>query len=378
MKVLHVAETTRGGCATYLNEIVPLQLDSLGAAQLRCIAPRQHLAQLARVPADCLQPFERTDRRAGLWPLARAVASAVRDWQPDLVHAHSTFAGAIVRTLSLVRPIPPVVYCPHGWVFDVDLAGPARTLSRHVERWLSTRSAMVVAISEAERQQGLAAGIAAHRLSLVRNGVAADCGNECADWPDDRLRLLFVGRLDRQKGADLLVEAVAPLADHVSLRIAGDRVHAGSAQTLPSLPHITYTGWLSPEQVAAQINACDAVVMPSRWEGFGLVAIEAMRAGKAVLASAVGGLREIVVDGETGHLFPPEDPVALRELLRSLRRDGLQRMGAAGRARFFAHYTSQRTHKELLALYERVLSAAAAGGSPARARRLAARKPVQP
>lgn len=359
MKILHVAESVQGGCGTYLNEMLPLQSASLGSAQVRCIAPRQHLAQLHRLEPGQLLPFERPGRAQGLPGLARAVWQAVRDWQPDLVHAHSTFAGAVVRGLSLLRPMPPVVYCPHGWVFDVELPAAARGLTKLAERWMSHRCARIVAISEHELQQGLEAGIRARRMALVRNGVSPLLTDEVAPWPDDRLRLLFVGRLDRQKGADILLQAVAPLQAQVCVRIVGERVHAGTGARLPQMAHVGYTGWLSQQQVAAQINACDAVVMPSRWEGFGLVAVEAMRAGKPVLASAVGGLREIVVDGLTGHLFPPDDAPALGSLLAGLDRPRLQRMGADGLDRFLAHYTSGRTHDGLLQLYASVLGPSA-------------------
>lgn len=355
MKILHVAETSRGGCGTYLNEMLPQQIEALGEARLRCIAPRQHLDQLSRLPETLLHPFERPSRMRGLPQLANAVSRSVRDWQPDLIHAHSTFAGAVVRTLSLTMPMPPVVYCPHGWVFDVPLPGPLGRIARLTERWLSRRCARIIAISQAERLQGLACGIDDERIVVVRNGVAATAPEHVAAWNDARLRLLFVGRLDRQKGADTLLEAVAPLQRSVCLRVVGERVHGGREQALPSLPHVSYTGWLNQEQVAAQINACDAVVMPSRWEGFGLVAVEAMRAAKPVLASEVGGLREIVQDPHTGRLFPPDDPLALRRLLGNLDRDQLRRQGEAGRERFLQHYTSRRTHEELMRVYADVL-----------------------
>lgn len=354
MKILHVVETARGGCGSYLNEILPQQQALLGPAQLRCLAPRQHLDQLDRLPPELLRDFDRPSRARGLPQLARALRRTVRDWQPDLIHAHSTFAGAITRTLSLLQPLPPIVYCPHGWVFDVPLPAPLGQFARLTERWLAGRSARIVAISQAERQLALQAGIPDERLTVVRNGVARDVDAAAADWPDTRLRLLFVGRLDRQKGADTLLEAVAPLQRSVCLRIVGERVHAGG-RPLPTLPHVSYTGWLTQAQVAAQIAACDAVVMPSRWEGFGLVAVEAMRAAKPVLASAVGGLQEIVLDRQTGQLFPPDQPLTLRRLLAGLDREQLRQQGLAGRERFLQHYTSQRTHEELMRLYAEVL-----------------------
>lgn len=354
MKILHVAESIKGGCGTYLNEIVPLQVRALGERQVRCLVPREHAAQLPRVDAALLHTFERPGRLAGLPRLAREIRRVVREWRPDLIHAHSTFAGALARVLPGLQP--PVVYCPHGWVFDVEQPGAARWATAWAERLMSQRCARIVAISEAERRRGERAGIAPRRLVVVPNGIAAEAPGARAAWDTPRLRVLFVGRLDRQKGVDVLVEAARGLGDRISVRIVGDAVVAGRRPEWGAdAAHLEWLGWQDHAGVAAQLNACDVVVMPSRWEGFGLVAVEAMRAGKPVWASAVGGLREVVADGVTGRLFPVGDVAALRALLAQARRDRLQRMGEAGRQRFLAHFTSDRTHAALLGLYAEVL-----------------------
>jgi glycosyltransferase involved in cell wall biosynthesis len=366
MKVLHVAESIKGGCGTYLNEIVPLQVRALGEHRVRCLVPREHAAQLPHVDPALVRTFDRPGRLGGLPRLARDIDRLVRAWQPDLIHAHSTFAGALVRALSVLRRLPPIVYCPHGWVFDVEQPRAARWATEWAERLMAPRSARIVAISEAERRRGEAAGIAPRRLVVVPNGIHAEAPAASAPWDTPRLRVLFVGRLDRQKGVDVLVEAAQPLGERVSVRIVGDAVVAGKRMHPGTdAGPIEYLGWQDAAGVAAQINACDVVVMPSRWEGFGLVAVEAMRAGKAVWASAVGGLLEVVEDGVTGRLFPVGDVAALRALLAQAERTTLQRMGEAGRQRFLAHYTSDRTHAGLLRLYAEVLQRAPA--TPARA-----------
>ncbi|NML17770.1 glycosyltransferase [Azohydromonas caseinilytica] len=359
MKVLHVAESIKGGCGTYLDEIVPLQVQALGERQVRCLVPREHAAQLPRVEPGLVRTFGRPGRAAGLPRLARELTRLVDEWQPDLIHAHSTFAGAVSRALSVARRLPPIVYCPHGWVFDVEQPRLMRWATESAERLMAPRSARIVAISDAERRRGEAAGIPAERLVVVPNGIHAKAPMQRAVWPMPRLRVLFVGRLDRQKGVDVLIEAARDLGDKVSVRIVGDAVVAGG-RPAPNgdARHIEFLGWMDSAGVAAQINACDVVVMPSRWEGFGLVAVEAMRAGKPVWASAVGGLREVVADGFTGRLFPVGDAAALRTLLRQADRAALRRMGAAGRERFLAHYTSDRTHQALLRLYADVLQLA--------------------
>jgi glycosyltransferase involved in cell wall biosynthesis len=165
------------------------------------------------------------------------------------------------------------------------------------------------------------------------------------------VRVLFVGRLDTQKGFDTLLDAVEPIQDHVAVRVIGKAVAGPATTPRKRSPQIEYLGWRSLSEVATEIAAADVVVVPSRWEGFGLVALEAMCGGCAVVASDVGGLREIVVDGETGYLVPPDRPERLMHALARHDRATWQAMGAAGRARYETMFTAQRMNAELAALY---------------------------
>ncbi|HJW83743.1 MAG TPA: glycosyltransferase family 4 protein, partial [Anaerolineae bacterium] len=142
--------------------------------------------------------------------------------------------------------------------------------------------------------------------------------------------LLFVGDLSREKGVDVLLAAYAGLTDAPPLVLIGRR--------LPDTP-----GLLPPHVVALDSWPHDAVMeawrrssmtlVPSTWaEPFGIVAIEAMAYGRPVIASDIGGLRDIVVDGETGFRVAPGDPAALRQAIARLLADAelRERMGCAG------------------------------------------------
>lgn len=163
----------------------------------------------------------------------------------------------------------------------------------------------IVLISDHERREGVRIGIDPAALTTVLNGIADLHSERPARWQDDRVRVLFVGRLDTQKGFDTLLDAVEPIQDHVAVRVIGKAVAGPATTPRKRSPQIEYLGWRSLSEVATEIAAADVVVVPSRWEGFGLVALEAMCGGCAVVASDVGGLREIVADGETGYLVPP-------------------------------------------------------------------------
>ncbi len=97
---------------------------------------------------------------------------------------------------------------------------------------------------------------------------------------------------------------------------------------------------------------CDSIVVPSRWEGFGLVVLEAMRTGKPAIVSPNGALPDLVVDGETGVIVRPLTPEALATALRSLDRARLSKMGRAAYARFVDHHTSDRMNVAIDRLYE--------------------------
>ncbi|MEP6546690.1 MAG: glycosyltransferase [Gammaproteobacteria bacterium] len=356
MRILHIVESSRGGCGTYLNEILPFQIRDFSAANIRLIAPDRHLAQLEDVlPFGIIRPFRRPTRAVGLAFLVVKLVTTVWAFRPTIIHAHSTFAGAAARLLAIVlsRKIT-VIYCPHGWVFDTARSSNARRAMQAAERFLSHWCAAIVCISGAEKLAGEGAGIPPRKLQVIANGLQIlPATQTAAAWQDSRLKVLFVGRLDRQKGVDVLIEAVQSLAQRVSTRIVGESVLASGLPRRDS-DSVQFMGWLDRTAVASQMSACDVVVVPSRWEGFGLVAIEAMRAGKAVVASAVGGMKEIVIDGVTGKLTPPDDSAALRDTLGQLDPAACARLGEAGRKRFVQFYSIDRTHALLKRLYDSV------------------------
>lgn len=357
MKILHVSESIQGGSATYFNEVLPSQIDALGPDRVRMIVPDRHVAYLRGMPHGSVVPFRRPRRAGGLSDLTRVVMREVKTWRPDIIHAHSTFAGGIVRGLSLVRSgFPPVVYCPHGWVFDMDTLGRLKRPAQWTERLLAGFCRRVIAISRYEYDQGLRIGIPASHMTIIENGIAATGPQPVvATWNDDRIRVLFIGRIERQKGVDILLDAVRGLGSRVSVRIIGATVN-GDGDFMRDMPgNVEFVGWQSPEEIAGHLAVCDVVAMPSRWEGFGLVAVEAMRAGRPVIASAVGGLQSIVVDGETGFVVPTENSAALARALVARDAAGWAAMGLAGHERFLQRYTSDRTAAQLMQLYHGVL-----------------------
>ena len=359
MRVLHVAETIQGGVGAHLEEIVPRQVAALGEGAVRVIVPESERHFFPRIPAAQTRGFDRPGSRLrNTAALAAAIRREQAAFGADVVHAHSTFAGAAVR-LPLLRPRDPrpaIVYCPHGWSFAAD-RGPRRLYAR-AERALQPAADAIVTVSRFERDLAVSMGLRGDNLVVLRNGIADVPPVEPVreGFPRDRLNLLFVGRLDRQKGFDILLDAARRVPGAVHLHVVGSSVREladGAAAAAPP-PNMTLHGWQPRDAAAAFIAACDAVVMPSRWEGLPLVALEAMRAGKPILASDRSAMPEVVEDGVTGRLFGIDDGASLAALVGQLSRDDLRRWGAAGRARFERDFTVDRQSREILDLYARI------------------------
>ncbi len=232
---------------------------------------------------------------------------------------------------------------------DKVVAGERRLLAQapHV---LSNSFAAAVDIGAALNLPELAA-----RTVVIPHGLPDLARGVSAAMRDDGVEVLFVGRLERRKGIDVLLAAAAEVlaaAPEARLVIVGEDVtaegepwreayprrHAGASW----LARVRFTGPLSRPELLARYAACDLVVAPSRYESFGLTALEAMIFAKPCVASNAGGLAEVVIHDQTGCLVPPDDPAALAAALRRLVRDPAlrRRMGAAGRARYEAHFTS--------------------------------------
>jgi glycosyltransferase involved in cell wall biosynthesis len=215
-----------------------------------------------------------------------------------------------------------------GWTVTGTNWVSALAESRLVDRYLAISSAVATGNRLAER--GLA-------YDVIPNFSAVPAPDE-AGPPAllDRLPgepfLLFVGALGRHKGVDVLLEAYGRLDDPPPLVLIGARW-----PDMPAVPDgVTVLHDWPSAAVAGAWRRCMIGLVPSAWaEPFGLVAVEAMQAGRPLIASAAGGLADIVVDGETGLLTPPGDPTALAAALRRLLADeGLREtMGAAGRTR---------------------------------------------
>ncbi|WP_402374483.1 glycosyltransferase family 4 protein [Isoptericola rhizosphaerae] len=343
----------------------PAEVDGVRVRYLPCPLPARDAASLARFTRD-------VTRAALVW------RDAVRADRPDVLHVHcfgpnGPWAAATARWAGI-----PLVLTSHGETF-ADANGVfdrsrllATALRRTVSRAIAVTGPSRFTLEDLERRFGLAAGSGI----VVPNGVDLhEAGDGAATEAPAGLPgryLLAVGRMVRVKGFDLLLEAFSRLAvgdPGLGLVLAGDGPEAAAlarrADDLGLADRVVLPGRLAPAGVAAAMHGAAAVVVPSRFESFGIVVLEAWRAGVPVVATTRGGPPEFVTDGVDGVLVDPEDvPALTRALARVLGdQDAAFRLGGAG-ARSVRDYSWGRVVDAYLELYGHAAPAATHGLVP--------------
>ncbi|MGZ4337109.1 MAG: glycosyltransferase [Gaiellaceae bacterium] len=305
---------------------------------------------------------------------ARRLPALVRDLRrsaPDVFHAHLSWPLAAKYPLAaaVLARVPAVLATVHLF--------PEFTIDRSTylqERLLACGVGKYIAVSH-----DLAAQLIQRlhwpraKIAVIHNGIFVERFQRACD-PRLRLELsggvtpLFatLGRLTEQKGIDVLLEA-ATFVREARFVIAGDgpdrqRLEAAAAR-LGLGDRVRFLGQRG--DVAEILAASDAFVLPSRWEGTSLAILEAMAAGKAVIASDVGGTRELIVNGESGILVQPGAARPLAEALRAVARDpGMAaRIGAAARKRAVALFTIEAATSRVTAVYSELLERGGRGAT---------------
>jgi glycosyltransferase involved in cell wall biosynthesis len=358
VRVVHIAQSAAGGIASYFEEIAGYQSSWFGADNVAFLVPAAG-KHLPCVNPEQLIYFGSGSRSASaLFEFARTVRATIRRLKPDIVHVHSSFAGAIVRSmLAGTGQRPRVIYCPHGWAFAMETSGAKKRAYAFVERCLAAVTDLIHVNSRSEYDLAIHAGLPAAKIRILPNGIAWTPAPR-RDVGQGPLRVVFIGRHDRQKGVDILLDTISRFStEHIHFEIAGDGIlSAGVSGTRATRPNITFHGWLSRVETLKLLESADAVVMPSRWDAAPIVATEAMRAGVPVIGSNRGAIPEIVAHGVGGCIFDLDDPDALGRVLQSLDRADLRRLGAGARTRWESHYQSDAMNELTCQVYDEVLS----------------------
>lgn len=270
--------------------------------------------------------FNGSEAPIALWPAAaRATRRAIAAIDPDVVHVHEPVVPWVGLAAATVRKVP-VVGTFHAWSDDARLYRAVRPVARRVADGLTVR----LAVSEAAAgYHGAALGLPTSCFQVVPNGVDvarfADAEPFAELVDPDRPTLLFVGRLEPRKGLEPLVRAFTRLkAERPELRllVVGDGPERARCEAL--LPtalrdDVRFLGRVPHEDLPRYYATCDVYVAPSLGgESFGIVLLEAMAAGRPLVASDLPGYRSVATDGRQGRLVPPGDPASLASALGAL------------------------------------------------------------
>lgn len=294
-------------------------------------------------------------RLAGFNPTAgedalHGAGSVGRPWVPDVVHAHDWLAAhaAVGLAEAFDAPLVATVHATEagrhsGWV-----SGPVNRQVHSTEMWLANEADAVITCSRSmsdEVNRLFGPGLA--QLHVIANGIDSSL------WPfRDRSaavrsgarrgapRLLYVGRLEYEKGVQDLVAALARVRrthPGTTLTVAGDGTQAAWLRDVARehrvLRAVEFTGALDHEELVAQLHSADALVIPSRYEPFGIVALEGAATGIPVIATTAGGLADFIRSGETGESVEPADVPGLTAAIRGVLDDpaAAHRRAAAAR-----------------------------------------------
>ncbi|MDQ1744467.1 MAG: glycogen synthase [Pseudonocardiales bacterium] len=277
------------------------------------------------------QAFEHSLVRAGL--------QLVAGWRPEVIHAHDWLVAQTAHTLRQVTGSPVVVTVhatehgrQQGWLTE-----PVPRAIHSAERWLCRDAAAVIACSGfMAAQVAELFQLPVSEIRVIGNGVdplpEADSRTELETSSAEvdrkyrgRPLLAFAGRLVHEKGLQELIKALPLLRDElpgVRLVVAGTGQQLADQQDRAARYRvgdlIDWAGFLGPAELAGLLAAADLVVVPSLYEPFGLVALEAQLAGTPVAVSDTGGLAELVEPGRTGLRFAPQSPAAIADAVRQV------------------------------------------------------------
>ncbi|WP_214407814.1 glycosyltransferase [Pseudonocardia lacus] len=328
---------------------------------------RHHTAgPTARIPKDRIL--------AHVPALARGLERAWRADPPDIVHAHFWMSGLAAlgaardRRLPVVQTFHALGHVKRRHQGEQDTSPPGRLAA---ERDIAHRVDRVVATCEDELFELRRIGTPRRAVAVVPCGVDTDAFSPLgpAMARGDRPRLVALGRLVPRKGVQDVITALAGVPD-AELLVGGGPAAGDDPSDDPDLlrlhrvaraagvaDRVRFLGAVARDDVPALMRSADAAVCVPWYEPFGMVPLEAMACATAVVASAVGGMKDTVVDRVTGLLVPPRDPDALARALRDLLADRATTTayGAAGRDRVLARYTWPRITAATEAVYQQVL-----------------------
>lgn len=283
--------------------------------------------------------------------------------RPDIVHTHSSKAGILARAAAWEARVPVVVHTNHGLPFFDGQPWPVRATYRALEKIAARVTHRIVCVGEVMLRKSVAAGIGPPDFfEVIPSGieierfVAAKSARGRLGIPEEARVLGIVARMAAHKGHRYLIEA-APAGTH--LLLVGDGEERPGLERLArqrGLPAL-FTGHVAPAEVPDLIGSMDILVHPSLWEGLPRAPVQALLAGRPVVAFDCDGASEVVIDGVTGRLVPPKSVEGLRAAIESILAlpDRGRALGEEGRNRCRGPFEWRSAAARMHDLYQRLL-----------------------
>lgn len=356
MKILHVGEYVNGGVATYLRTLLNGLKKYNDIENYLLVSDYKSQKNWENITKKFFY-YKYKRSIFNIFSAIKQIHEVIEKVNPDIIHVHSTWAGLFVRLPYLFRKRKAkIVYQSHGWAFLMDTSNYKKNIYALVERILSIPTDKIINISNYEQNQAIKYGLNKNKMIMIYNGVEdkINKSNLKLNWDGNKINLLFVGRLDRQKGLDLFLDVYEKMKlKNIHLYVIGTSVLDNN---LPkNTEYVTYLGWVDSKNIDEYYQACDAVIMPSRWEGFGLVAVEAMKNSKPVLVSNRGALPELVKENKNGYIFQLENISILEMILKNLNKEYLVTLGKGARQIYKNNYTADIFVIKILNIYKNIL-----------------------
>lgn len=346
--VAHVVEACYGGVATFIEMLIREQLNDREIGEVHVIADPSTTQKSVLELTAAFHFYYGSRKLSHAIRIAADVKRKLEQIRPSVVILHSTYPGVWGRTFR--SRSWRTIYCAHGWAFNQSISRVKRVIYGLIEAGLSYRCDAIVSISHYDYVSACERGIRGKAHYVILHGIPdlqiSRKNYSLSVSPDSKIHLAFVGRFEHQKGADILSDIFQdPQLSSINVSLIGGQVGSGIPIEITPRDNFHFLGWLPRDQIESIFDNVDALIMPSRSEGLGLVAIEAMRSGRAVLASRVGGLEEVVTEGVTGYFIDINDITACRNVLKSLTKEELLRMGANARIEYELRFQWSHCYK---------------------------------
>lgn len=304
--------------------------------------------------ANSYNPFK-------LFRSIREIQKTVKQFKPDIVACHSSMASFLGRIV--IRNKVPTVFTVHGWGFNNYVGLFSKTVALLAEKIAARYCERIICVSNFVKDLAIDNKIAApEKYTVIYNGIEK-LGEIKQSTEHSPLKIVFVGRLSKPKEPEVLIKAYQNLDESILIKtellIIGDGPKRKELESLvdeKSIGKITFLGSVSRKEVVDVLVNSDIFVLASKWESFGLTALEAMSIRLPVIVSNVGGLKE-VVDSESGILVEPGDTEDMKQALYKLISDKKLRisLGEIGQKRAFEKFSVRSMLEKTEELYKDML-----------------------